>query len=66
LNAYKIRIAGTCHENTAGKEVLKSFTIGNTGRLNPLNLSPTIWQVVLEASTAHPEVPNAIYLEATA
>jgi hypothetical protein len=46
--------------------VLKSFTIGNTGRLNTLNLSSVIWRVMLEVSASYPESSNAIYLEPTA
>jgi hypothetical protein len=59
-------LQGTFHEDTAGKDVLKSFTIGNTGQLNTLNLSTTIWQALPEASASHPEISNSIYLEATA
>jgi hypothetical protein len=49
-----------------GKEVLKSFTIGNIGRLNTLNPSSAICRTLLEVSASYPEISNSIYLEATA
>lgn len=49
-----------------GKDVLKSFAIGNTGQPAILNLSTTIWQALPEASASYPEISTAIYLEATA
>jgi SAM-dependent methyltransferase len=41
---------------------LKPFT---TSQLSSLDLSPIIWQALLEVSTGYPEISNAIYVEAT-
>ena len=49
-----------------GNDVLKSFTFGINRQRTTLNLSSAIWQAVLEVSASHPEIFNAIYLEATA
>jgi SAM-dependent methyltransferase len=42
---------------------LKPFT---TSQLSSLDLSPAIWQALLEVSTGYPEISNAIYIEVTA
>jgi SAM-dependent methyltransferase len=42
---------------------LKPFT---TSQLSSLDLSPSIWQALLEVSAGYPEISNAIYIEVTA
>jgi SAM-dependent methyltransferase len=42
---------------------LKPFT---TSQLSSLDLSPAIWQALLEVSAGYPEISNAIYIEVTA
>ncbi len=57
-----VREAGFNIANTEGI-LLKPFT---TNQLNNLNLSPAIWQALVEISAGYPEISNAIYLEVTA
>jgi SAM-dependent methyltransferase len=57
-----VRAAGFKVAKTEGL-LLKPFT---TGQLNMLNLSPVVWQALLQVSVDYPGISNAIYLEATA
>lgn len=57
-----VRAAGFKITKTEGL-LLKPFT---TGQLNTLNLSPVVWQALLQVSVDYPDISNAIYLEATA
>jgi SAM-dependent methyltransferase len=57
-----VREAGFKITKTEGL-LLKPFT---TAQLNKLNLTPAVWQALLDISADYPAISNAIYIEATA